>query len=475
MNILLINPFGSNWIEGRDDRTDAVIRIAPTGILSLAAYLLERGHAVEVYDCRRPVKLAGTAEVLSRVASFKPDLVGFTAVTSSFLDAYRQAEAVKTASPEITIVFGGVHVSALRGRILDRFPLIDYLITGEGEKAIAELAAGERPGSIQGLVYREGAEVRDNGLRTDLVELDSLPFPAYQMLEGFPKRFEAALFNYPKAPSATIISSRGCPYQCSYCDRSVYRRSFRYNSAEYLYEHMAFLKTQFGIRHVFFYDDLFTFNRERIERFCGLLRDKPLGMTFNCAVRVGHADDELLRMLKKSGCWMVSLGIESGAPEILARHKTNVNFNEMQTTVRRIQKAGLRAKGLFMMGLPGETEETIKTTTEFINALELDDMNMTKFTPFPGSPIYQTIHDEGSFDEQWELMNCLNFVFVPKGIRSKERLNELYVQFIRQFYTGKNWVRKFGPLLFKSPHSAYRMIRNLPTFLKIKNDFEPDK
>jgi radical SAM superfamily enzyme YgiQ (UPF0313 family) len=475
MNILLINPFGSNWIEGRDDRTGAVIRIAPTGVLSLAAYLLERGHAVAVYDCRRPVKLAGTAEVLSRVASFKPDLVGFTAVTSSFLDAYRQAEAIKTASPEITIVFGGVHVSALRGRILDRFPSIDYIVTGEGEKALAELAAGGRPGSIQGLVYRDGAEIRDNGLRTDLVELDSLPFPAYHRLEGFPRRFEAALFNYPKAPSATIISSRGCPYQCSYCDRSVYRRSFRYNSAEYLYEHMAFLKTQFGIRHVFFYDDLFTFNRQRIERFCGLLRDKPLGMTFNCAVRVGHADDELLGMLKKSGCWMVSLGIESGAPEILARHKTNVNFDEMQVTVRRIQKAGLRAKGLFMMGLPGETEETIKTTTGFINGLELDDMNMTKFTPFPGSPIYQTIHEEGSFDEQWELMNCLNFVFVPKGIQSKERLNELYGQFIRQFYTGKNWVRKFGPLLFKSPHSAYRMIRNLPTFLKIKNDFEPKK
>ena len=114
-----------------------------------------------------------------------------------------------------------------------------------------------KPGSIQGLVYREGPEIRDNGLRTDLCELDSLPFPAYHKLEGFPKRFEAALFNYPKAPSATIISSRGCPYQCSYCDRSVYRRSFRYNSAEYLYDHMAFLKKEFNIRHVFFYDDLF--------------------------------------------------------------------------------------------------------------------------------------------------------------------------------------------------------------------------
>ncbi len=472
MKILLINPFGSNWIEGMEDRTETAVRLAPIGILSMAAYLEQRGIEVEIYNCRRPVKLAGTAEVLSRVAAFEPDIVGFTAVTSSFMDAYWQAEAIKNILPKTTIVIGGVHVSALRGRILEKYPSVDYIVTGEGEKAIHELASGAKPETIQGLVYRDGSEIKDNGLRTDMCELDSLPFPAYHKLDGFPKQYEAALFNYPKAPSATIISSRGCPYQCSYCDRSVYRRSFRYNSPDYLYGHMAFLKKNFGIRHVFFYDDLFTFNRERIEKFCGLLREKPLGMTFNCAVRVGHADDELLRMLKSSGCWMVSLGIESGAPEILARHKTKVDFNEMKTTVQRIQKAGIRAKGLFIMGLPGETEETIKVTTDFITGLELDDMNMTKFTPFPGSPIYQTIHDEGSFNENWELMNCLNFVFVPKGIKSKERLEELYNLFIKRFYTGKNWVRKFGPLMFKSPDSARRLITGLPTFLKMKKDFE---
>lgn len=473
MKILLVNPFGSNWVEGMEDHTETAIRMAPIGILSIAAYLLEKGHDVEVHDCRGPVTRGGAAEVLSRVQSFKPDMVGFTAVTSSFLNAYGLAAEIRKISPQILIVVGGVHVSALRGKILLSYPAIDFLVTGEGEKAMADLAAGAKPETVQGLVYREGHEIKDNGIRTDLCELDTLPFPAYGRLEGFPKKFGAALFNYPKAPSATIISSRGCPYQCSYCDRSVYRRSFRYNSADYLYGHMAFLKKEFGIRHIFFYDDLFTFNRERIEKLCGLLREKPLRMTFNCAVRVGHADDELLKMLKASGCWMVSLGIESGAPEILARHKTKVDFNEMKTTVKRIQKNGLRAKGLFMMGLPGETEETIKMTTDFINKLELDDMNMTKFTPFPGSPIYQTINEEGSFVEKWELMNCLNFVFVPKGIESKERLDQLYKHFIKQFYTGKNWIRKFGPLMFKSPDSTYRIFRNLPTFLRIKSDFEP--
>ncbi len=473
MKVLLINPFGSNWVEGREDKSGTAIRMAPNGLLSMAAYLEKQGVETAIHDCRGPVTREGTKDLVALVKEFKPDIVGFTAVTSSFLNAYRLAEAIRMSFPHILIVMGGVHVSALRGKLLERFPAIDVLVTGEGEKAIADLAAGTMLKDIQGLAYREGREIRDNGLRTDLVELDSLPFPAYHKLDGFPHNFEAALFNYPKAPTATIISSRGCPYQCSYCDRSVYRRTFRFNSPDYLYEHMAYLRKEFGIRHVFFYDDLFTFNRERVEKFCGKLREKPLGMTFNCAVRVGHADDELLRMLKASGCWMVSLGIESGAPEILARHKTKVNFDEMKDTVKRIQKAGIRAKGLFMMGLPGETEGTIRITTDFINGLELDDMNMTKFTPFPGSPLYQTIHEEGTFDEKWELMNCLNFVFVPKGIQSKERLDELYKRFIKQFYTGKNWTRKFIPLLFKSPDSAKRLVRNLPTFLRIRSEFEP--
>ncbi len=475
MKVLLVNPFGSNWVEGMEDKSEAAIRMAPNGLLSIAAWLEQRGVEVALHDCHGPARLHGTADILSKVESFRPDMVGFTAVTSSFLDANRQAEAIKQAMPDVRIVVGGVHVSALRGKILERFPAIDLLVTGEGEKAMAELASGVALQAIQGLVYREANGIRDNGLRTDLCDLDALPFPAYHKLDGFPHKFEAALFNYPKAPTATIISSRGCPYQCSYCDRSVYRRSFRFNSAEYLYEHMAFLKKRFRIRHVFFYDDLFTFNRERIEKFCGLLQRKRLGMTFNCAVRAGHADNELLKLLKASGCWMVSLGIESGSPEILARHKTRIDFPEMKDTVRRIQKAGLRAKGLFMMGLPGETEETVKMTTDFINGLELDDMNMTKFTPFPGSPIYQTIHEEGKFEENWELMNCLNFVFVPKDIESKERLDELYKQFLKQFYMGTNWIKKFWPLIFKSPDSARRMASHLFTFLKIVRDFSPKK
>ncbi|MEW6601169.1 MAG: cobalamin-dependent protein, partial [Nitrospirota bacterium] len=220
MKVLLIHPFGSNWLEGREDMILLANRSAPTGILSIAAFLIMKGMEVEVLNCTGPVKLTGMEEPLGRVRAFRPEFIGFTATTSSFPDAYRQAEEIKRIFPEIRIVFGGVHVSALREKVLESFPAIDYVVTGEGEKAMHELVSGAAVENIQGLIYRNGSGISANVLRTDLCELDDIPFPAYDKLEGFPGAYYPPLFNYPKSPSATIISSRGCPYQCSYCDRS---------------------------------------------------------------------------------------------------------------------------------------------------------------------------------------------------------------------------------------------------------------
>lgn len=472
MKILLINPHSSNWTEGASDRTAVAVNMAPVGILSIGTYLQRLGHRVQLLDLCGFSSASAHQRLIAVLDTLRPDLAGFTAVTSNFLNAVSLAGECKRFAPEMKTVCGGVHVSALRGQILERFQEIDLVVAGEGEEAMAELAAGVDYAAIPGLIYRQGSAIRDNGSRRELCDLDSLPFPDYRLLAGFPQDYAGPLFNYPKGPTATVISSRGCPYSCSYCDRSVFGNSFRFNSPAYLYAQLKSLRQDHGIRHVFIYDDLFTFNRGRIEEFCRLMRQRPLGMTFNCAVRVGHIDGELLSMLKNAGCWMVSLGIESGSPEILQRHKSSVDFAAMKQSVDLIRSHGLRAKGLFMVGLPGETEATIRMTADFIERLELDDMNLTKFTPFPGSPLYRTIREEGAFDERWELMNCMNFVFVPQGIASRERLEELYREAIRRFYTGGNWLRKFPRLMLQSPDSVRRLLRNLPAFMKIRKEFD---
>jgi magnesium-protoporphyrin IX monomethyl ester (oxidative) cyclase len=344
---------------------------------------------------------------------------------------------------------------------------------GEGEVTLSRLAGGISPENIRGLAWRDGTKAVENPHRPHIPDLDSLPFPAYEKLEGFPGQYNLPLFSYVRSPGATMVTSRGCPYQCSYCDRSVFKRGYRYNSAEYIYEHMKHLREKFGVRHINIYDDLFTANRARISKLCRLLIQKPLGQQFNCAVRVGHADDELLEMLKRAGALMVSLGIESGAPELLEVHKPGVYIDQVRKTVKRIREKGLRAKGLFMMGLPGETKETIEKTSDFAMSLELDDMNMSKFTPFPGAPVWKTIFEQGRLDNDWRKMNCLNFVFVPKSIDSKETLDELYNRHVKRFYSAPGWRRRFRKRIWEHRGSLWHLIRHLPDFMAARRAFEP--
>jgi radical SAM superfamily enzyme YgiQ (UPF0313 family) len=238
---------------------------------------------------------------------------------------------------------------------------------------------------------------------------------------------------------------------------------------------MKHLRQRFGVRHITIYDDLFTLNRPRIFELCRLLTEKPLGIQFNCAVRVGHADTDLLKTLKEAGCLMVSVGIESADPAMLERHKAGVTLDEVRDTVARIKACGLRAKGLFMMGLPGETEASIQATSDFVMSLGLDDMNMSKFTPFPGAPVWQELRDEGTFEENWKLMNCLNFVFVPKAIESKKKLDYLYNRHVKRFYSDKAWRRNFARRIWQNRWSLYHLLRHLPSFLAAKRNFEPGK
>jgi radical SAM superfamily enzyme YgiQ (UPF0313 family) len=471
--IVLAHPRGFNWFPGKRDITDIANRMVPQGLLSIAAYLAQKGHDVFVYDCLGPDAPLNLYTQARHILAYQPQIVGFSATTSSFPDAADLAQIIKKFAPRILTVCGGVHVSALEDQLLRDYPAFDFLIAGEGEETIAELAAGLNPSEIKGLIWRNEEEIIVNEPRPKIPDLDFLPFPAYEKLKGFPNDYHLPLFSYINTPGATMITSRGCVYQCSYCDRSVFKKGFRYNSSDYIYEHMKYLGVKFSVRHINIYDDLFTANRERIVGLCEKLSRQPLGINFNCAVRVGFTDEDLLKMLKDAGCLTVSLGIESADPAMLARHKSGVSLDDVRQTVQRIQSAGLRAKGLFMMGLPGETEESIKRTSDFIISLGLDDMNMAKFTPFPGAPLWKTIREEGLFNEDWRLMNCLNFVFVPKGMASEEKLDQLYNEHVKRFYSDKAWRQRFRKRIWQHRKSLLYLLRHMPAFWSAKNQFEP--
>lgn len=373
--------------------------------------------------------------------------------------------------PDIRVVFGGVHVSALKERILADYPVIDYVVAGEGEETLRELLSrpAEEHEKVPGLVLRSrSGDLVYTGDR-ELIDLDALPFPAYEKLQGYPEAYSLPIFNYPKTPNGSCISSRGCPYACSYCDRSVFRRSFRYNSADYLYQHVLYLHEKYGIKHLNFYDDQFTFNRQRVVDFCNKVIENPLGMTFNCAARAEHLDSELLQLMKKAGCWMISLGIETGDEQLLAAHRQNPDLQMMREKILLIKQAGIRVKGLLMMGLPGETEESIERSKKYVFSLPIDDFNLAKFTPFPGSPVYTRIKEGGesigTFNENWEQMDCMRFQFIPKGM-TLERMEELFIDFYRSHFQRPSVLLGYVAMLWKSPDSWRRFLTNLTSFLR---------
>ncbi len=473
MRVVLVHPTGSNWIPGRKDISATANRMAPLGILSMAAWLRAAGTDVAVLDFLGPGAPVGIETQTRSILAGKPDIVGISATTSSYLDGYELIIKVKRQVPQVRAVVGGVHASALGTTLLAQFPGIDYLCMGEGEQVLQDLADGRAPREIPGLVWRDHGQPIANAPRAPIADLDNLPFPAYEKLAGFPARYHLPLFSYIRKPGATMVASRGCPYQCSYCDRSVFQRGYRYNSAAYVYAHLRHLRRRFGVRHVNIYDDLFTLHRTRTFDLCDLLTQKPLGLQFNCAVRVGHADDALLEALKAAGCLMVSVGIETGDAELMQVHKPGVGLEAVRDTVQRIQRKKLRVKGLFMMGLPGETATTIRKTSDFALSLNLDDMNMSKFTPFHGAPIWSRVQGEGVFNENWRLMNCLNFVYVPEGVKNREILDQLYNTHVKRFYESPAWRRRFLGRLWQHRWSLWHLLRHWPAFAAAKRSFEP--
>jgi radical SAM superfamily enzyme YgiQ (UPF0313 family) len=467
LKILFIHPRGNNWLGDMEDISTIFNIMPPHGMMSIAAFLEQRGIETSFIDCyASPLP---TDLLVERIVGHDADAIGFSCTTSSFLEGYGIAELVKERAPQIPIIFGGAHACSIGPSLLDGYPAIDYLVIGEGENTFYELASNgfRNAPSIPGVAFRENGKGRLSSQRELIADLDSLPFPAYHRLPGFPKGYNLPLFSYPTHPNTSIISSRGCPYQCSYCDRSVFSRGFRFNSPEYIVEHLLFLNREFGIRHVFFYDDLFTFDRTRVQLFCRLMGERKVPVTYNCIARLEHVDSELVTLLKGSGCWQVNFGIESGDPELLKKHRKFYGLDEVGRKLKMVKDAGLRVKGLFMIGLPGETAESIRRTIDYSLTLPLDEINVTKFTPFPGAPVFRTIREHGEFTEDWPAMNCLNFVFIPHGM-TKDELDGLYDKFIRRFYHRTRIHLGYAKMLWKSPHSISTFMRHLPQIMRFE-------
>ena len=312
-------------------------------------------------------------------------------------------------------------------------------------------------GGVKGLVYRHDGAARLTAKRPYIENLDTLPMPAWDLLKGFPERYQPPLMSYKELPVASMVTSRGCPFQCIFCDRSVFGNRYRCYSADYVIKMIEELVERYGIRHIIFYDDLFAASGARIKTICEEIMSKKLNISWTCDSRVNTVTPETLALMKKAGCWEIAYGIESGSQKILDLVAKGITLEEIEKAVRWTHEAGLKVKGLFMMGHPLETRETIKETIDLAKRLPFDIINISKFTPFPGTEIYKDAHKYGQFSPDWKKMNAMNFVFIPHGWTEKE-LDWEYKKAIAKYYWRPQKLLSLLSAILKDPAGFKRLL-----------------
>lgn len=437
------------------------------GLLSVGAVLRDAGHEVRVVDA--PSLGMGYSEVLEEMRRFQPDLAGLTAVTSSIENAGHLGSMIKQWRPSLKVVVGGPHVTALPSQTLAQYDSFDYAVLGEGEQGMAALVSalcrGEKPSEVPGVAWKNGREIHLGPPASHIADLDTLPFPAWDLLDGFPHQYRPALFRYRRLPAMHIVSSRGCPNLCIFCDTSVFGRKVRFHSAEYVLGMIRLLVRRYGVREILFEDDQFLLKRERVAAICEGILTIPVKVSWSCNGRVNSADDvSLLRLMRRSGCWQISYGIESADQGLLDAAGKCISIEEIRRAVHLTHEAGILSKGFFMLGLPGETEQTMEKAMRFAMGLPLGDISVFMLTPFPGSAIYRSAAKQGGMEGRFRRMNVLSVVYVPEGL-TEERLLRAQKRFMRSFYLRPRIMGNYLGRLLRNPAGLVDMARAFYGFL----------
>jgi radical SAM superfamily enzyme YgiQ (UPF0313 family) len=328
--------------------------------------------------------------------AFAPDLVGTTLYTFNFHPILDLLRKFKTALG-CKILVGGAHLSHYPAEVLTH-ETIDYAVIGDAEKTLPELVSallGERElSSVEGIGYREKGEGVLTQPRDPEPDLSLLPLPARHLIDNS-KYF--SIFSRKKSVTG-MITMRACPYQCPYCIHS--QKSFASRSPEQVVQEMEHCLREFGIREFKIYDACFTFNRKRTLKIADLLIEKNLGIEWWVKTRVDKVDFELLQRMKEAGCTRIDYGIESGEEAILNSLNRGITIAQVRQVVSQTRSLGILTAGYFMLGIPGETNQSAHKTIELANSLDLDLVQFCGLVYFPGTEIYQNYVD-ATGDDYW--------------------------------------------------------------------------
>lgn len=461
MKILLIKSSAS----GPLDETNITGIYPPLGLAYIASVLRNAGYHVNLLD--NQILGLHNNSLKNEIKKIAPDVVLLSSMTPLWPGLIALSKLVKDVSSQIIIGVGGPHLSAYpQESLLNKS--FDFGVYGEGENTILEVLKAVQEDreldGIKGCIFRKNGNVVVNAPREVIDELDSISFPAVDLLPY--KNYFALSVNHP---FFTMITSRGCPYTCKFCFQGYLGR-YRIRSPENVVEEMELLVNKYKIREIIIFDETFAIEEKRAIKICELIREKGIKTTWDIRTRVDLLNDKILNVLKNAGCCRIHLGIESGSQEILCKMGKKITPSEITEKVNLARKFGFELRGYFMLAYPGETQRSISRTLEFAKSLSLDWASFTITIGLPETEIYKEALKEGYFRvdywREYTKGNILNSkpYFIPEGLCENDLFalkKKAYLEFYLRPKIIYNLLKRTR--LFDLFKNSYLFFRLLPT------------
>ncbi len=419
-----ISPF--RWLKIKP-----LVNVVPSpSLLYLAPFVIQDGHQVTYLEGL----FHSFENARARLRELNPEIVGVTITSVDWENSRWMINEMKREFPAATFVAGGIHPTLWGERCLEECEGLDYIVYGEGEHTFRELvgrlAAGESPEGVQGIIYRSGGGLVRTPPRPVIEDIDTLPFPAHQLAPASDYLPSPTFYN--RLPHANIIGARGCPYECIFCHTD---RHTRMRSAGNIADEIQWLVKNQGVRDIAFWDDTFTLSEKRVNDFCDEIEKRGLNIDWAVNARVDRVTPDMLKRMKRAGCWRILFGIESGVQKNLDTLKKRTTLSEIRTAVSATSALGMEAYGTFMFGIPGETFEEGLATIDFACSLDLDYAVFVNLTPLPGSEVYNDLLAGRIKPSKFarDRFNFKNVSFVPDGM-TEDQIRFLIQEGHRRFY-----------------------------------------
>lgn len=422
--------------------------LPPLGLLALGAVLEEAHYQVKVHDS--DLLNSSLEDVVNQVKQYQPDFIGIYCNTSNYHWVIEYADNIKKHS-SAPICLGGPHPIIEPEKVLAN-KAIDLIVMGEGELTIIELLKALSDGQhdlsyIKGLGWKDQSGKTVINSRRELISnLDSLPMPARHLVPI--EKYRPAPHHYLELPMTTMIVSRGCPFGCLFCaSRNVWGRQYRFRSVGRVIEEIKFLIKRYGIKNINFWDDLWGFNRDWAQEFCRRMIEGKIKISWSCERRVDTVDLDILKFMKKAGCYSIFYGIESFDQDCLDAVNKGIKVEQAENVIRLTKQAGIEARANFILGLPNETPEKVRTMIKKIIKLNPDYVKFNVLTPYPGTPLYDEVKSGrwGILKEDYDRSTGYFATFLPFGYKNFQELEKMRQYAFRKFHLRPRFI--FSKLL----------------------------